>query len=463
MAKIEIKSLFKSERFHLVLIVVFGFILYLYILTRHVLAYGVDGPYYLIQVRSIMETWRLKYDDPPLALYIFTLFTLLFGCNITLGIKVGTALFSALSAIPLYFWIKKVTKSQISGYIAALACILSSLHLLLMNSYLKMVVGAFFLFCFVYYLHRMLTEKGSMRTLIMAISFLVLTGATHAIVFLIAFLFLIFYAIVFRLLWAGQKEITRNLEVLLFTAFFFIIIMPLFLPFFFKDFYQGLDLAISPFYRFRPPTVSSSDIISRFLLDPMSGATVLAAIVFGIILLSYEWKAGRKEAVLAIVPATVVGILLLTPFIPVDWIWRFLYMEFITIAFVTGYGFSKIQSKNIILAVALFLCFSPIIIQTVNASKTLMPTISEADYYEIEEMRRYIPSKSVIFANPFYSYWIEYVTRTDTAAMFSPGIWQYEHVLILVDNLFPPTTTPNATKIFEGRRFTLYEIEMRPP
>ncbi|MCS7113883.1 MAG: hypothetical protein RMJ15_02685 [Nitrososphaerota archaeon] len=463
MTKIEIKSLLKPERLYLFLIVVFGFILYLYVLTRYALVYGVDGPYYLIQVRSILETGRLKYDDPPLALYIFTFFALLFGGNITLGIKVGTALFSALSAAPLYFWTKKAAKSQLCGYLAALACIISSLHLLLMNNYLKMVVGTFFLLCFIYYLHCIIAEKGNIHTLLMAVIFLVLTGATHAIVFLVAFLFLALYAIVFRLTWTIEKEITRNLEVLLFMAFFFIIIGPLFLPFFFKDYYQALDLAISPFYRFRPPTVTSSDVISRFLLDYMSGATVLAAIIFGIILVVYEWRTGRKEAVLALVPVTVVGILLLTPFIPIEWVWRFLYMEFITIAFVLGYGFSKIPRKNVILAAALFLCFSPIIMQTVNASKTMMPTIREADYREIEEMGQYIPPNSVIFANPLYSYWIEYVTRTDTTFMFSPAIWQYRHVLILIDKLFPPTTTPNGTIIFEGRRFTLYEIEMRLP
>ena len=92
-----------------------------------------------------------------------------------------------------------------------------------------------------------------------------------------------------------------------------------------------------------------------------------------------------------------------------------------------------------------------------------MPTIREEDYHEIEEMRLYIPPKSVIIVNPFYSYWVEYLTRTDTAFMFSPAIWRYEHVMILIDKLFPPTTAPNATKIFEGNRFILYEIEMKPP
>ncbi|MEM4520973.1 MAG: hypothetical protein QXF23_04540 [Candidatus Bathyarchaeia archaeon] len=460
-AETGVRSTTKSEILCLSLIVTFGLILYLYLLTRYALVYGMDGPYYLIQVRNILETGRLRYEDPPLAHYIFTFFTLLFGGNITLGVKVGTALFSALSAVPFYFWVRNVAKSQLSSCIAALACILSSLHVLMMNNYLKMVVGTLFLLCFLYYLHCMLTGRWGISTLLPAAISLILVGVTHAVVFLIAFLFLIVYAITFRLLWARQKEIIRNLEILFIIAFFIIIVAPLISPFFFRDYYQGIDLALSPFYRFRPITITSTDILRSFITDYMSGAIVLAAIIFGIILLVYEMRHKRKEAVLALTSVTVIGILvlLISLLIPIEWIWRFLYMEFIIIAFIIGYGFSKIQGRVAVLALALFLCFSPIIAQTFNASRTLMPTISEEDYKEIEIMKQYIPPKSIIFASPFYAYWIEYITRTDTTFMFFFEFRRYEHILVLVDKLFPPTTTFNATMLFEGKRFILYEIK----
>jgi len=116
----------KNERALLSLILILGFGFYLYILTRHPLIYGIDGPYYLTQVRSLLESAHLKYGDPPLAFLIFAFFTLLSSGDIALGIRFGVALFSALSAVPLYFWIKRVTRSKMSGYTSMLACIFSS-------------------------------------------------------------------------------------------------------------------------------------------------------------------------------------------------------------------------------------------------------------------------------------------------------------------------------------------------
>lgn len=459
------RSVIRTEHLYLILIVVFGFALHLYILTRYALAYGMDGPYYLVQVRNVLETGALKYDDPPLAIYILALFTLLLGGNMTLGIKVGTAFFSALSAAPLYFWVKGVSGSRLAGYVAAIVSILSSQHILLMNNYLKMVIGSFFLLCFLHYLHRMLTEKGDTLTLFLAVLSLVSVGATHAVVFFVAFLFLILYAIVFRVSRPRPRETIRSIEILLLTAFTIMLILPLILPPFFKDYYHGIDLVLSPFYRFRPPVLFSAGVVSHFILDYMSGAIVLAAIISGIMLLGHELRAKRRKAVLALIPVTFVGILLLlvASLIPIEWVWRFLYMEFITVAFIIGYGFSKIQGRRMLLTIAILLCFSLIILQAVEASKVMMPTISEADYAEIEEMKRYIPPKSIVFANPLYMYWIEYITRADTTFMFSPELWRYEHIFILVDKFYPPPVTPNATIVFEGRRFILYEIELKAP
>ena len=112
----KLLGMVKRQQVLLPLVLILGFGFYLYILTRHPLIYGIDGPYYLIQVRSLLESGHLKYGDPPLAFFIFTFFTLLSGGDITLGIRIAVALFSALSAVPLYFWIKRVTHSEMSGY-----------------------------------------------------------------------------------------------------------------------------------------------------------------------------------------------------------------------------------------------------------------------------------------------------------------------------------------------------------
>ena len=57
----------------MLLIWLLGFLFSLWVLTRYPLIYGVDGPYYLIQVRGLLEEGRLLYGDPPLAFILFAL------------------------------------------------------------------------------------------------------------------------------------------------------------------------------------------------------------------------------------------------------------------------------------------------------------------------------------------------------------------------------------------------------
>ncbi len=83
-----------------------GFAFYLWILTRYPLIYGIDGAYYLIQVRGLLEGGFLTHGDPPLAFLIFSCLSALLG-DITLGIRVGVAFFSAFSAYPLYLFVKR--------------------------------------------------------------------------------------------------------------------------------------------------------------------------------------------------------------------------------------------------------------------------------------------------------------------------------------------------------------------
>ena len=56
-----------------------GFTLYYWMFTRGPIMPGIDGPYYLIQVRSILETGLMIYDDPPLTFYLFALFSEFLG------------------------------------------------------------------------------------------------------------------------------------------------------------------------------------------------------------------------------------------------------------------------------------------------------------------------------------------------------------------------------------------------
>jgi len=53
------------------------------------LLYGIDGPYYYIQVSHLLTEGFLKYSDPPLSFYILAAFSVMLK-DVVSGVKVGS-------------------------------------------------------------------------------------------------------------------------------------------------------------------------------------------------------------------------------------------------------------------------------------------------------------------------------------------------------------------------------------
>ena len=92
-------------------------------LTSGQLLPGIDGAYYWVQVRSILNDFDLAFDDLPLVFWAQALFALIVG-NIELGVRISDAVLPALSAIPLYLMLK--SSKQI--WMPALAILVVLLH-----------------------------------------------------------------------------------------------------------------------------------------------------------------------------------------------------------------------------------------------------------------------------------------------------------------------------------------------
>ncbi len=81
---------------------------------------GVDGYFYAIQVRSLLEHGTLAYAASPLAFWWMVPFTLAAGGDAIIGAKLGAAIGSALIAVPMYFAGKRLGNgSRGAGLIAA--------------------------------------------------------------------------------------------------------------------------------------------------------------------------------------------------------------------------------------------------------------------------------------------------------------------------------------------------------
>jgi hypothetical protein len=439
-------SFLRTEYLLVGLIFVLGFVFYLWILTRHSLIYGIDGPYYLIQIENLLETGRLTYGDPPLAFLLFAFFTSLFGGDITFGIRVVVALFSAVSAVPLYFLVRRVTRMEIAGYAGMLISIFSATHIRMMNDLLKNAVGVCFLLFFVYYLHELVFGRHTRRNLVLASLFLILTGATHILDFGVALLFLGLYLSVAVWLDVNRRLVVKNLGAMVIVVTAFVIAAFVAFPSLFTDFFKGVSFLQDLF-----AALGETTHPILFILDPRGGALIMPIVAVGFVLAFYEWRANNREASLALAVVTIIGLALSFPLIPSEWLWRFLLMEFIPIAFILGYSVSKMERK-VAITIFLLIAVFPVVIQGVEASKRLGPTISEEGYAELEEMKTVLPSDSVVVVEPRLMYWVEYILERDTAKRLSPNLWtSYTHVL----RLFLKTRQP---PFFIGRVLYLGEV-----
>jgi len=174
----------------------FGFLFNLWIFSRSRLITGVDGPYYLIQVRGLLTSGSLVYGDPPLTFYLLAFFSLLTG-DITSGVKIGVSFFCALSTIPVFFFMKKVGKSRLSGFIAMLLIVFSAPLIRMMTDFMKNAIGICWFLFFLYYLHGLaFSETAMKKNLVLATFFLLLAEITHVLDFGFAFLFLMFYTVI---------------------------------------------------------------------------------------------------------------------------------------------------------------------------------------------------------------------------------------------------------------------------
>ena len=77
---------------------------YIYLLKEFStpLLYGIDGPYYYIQVSSILASAQMKYLDPPLSFYIPKAYSILLG-DVIAGIKVGSVIMTLLATYAILF------------------------------------------------------------------------------------------------------------------------------------------------------------------------------------------------------------------------------------------------------------------------------------------------------------------------------------------------------------------------
>ncbi|PVX27478.1 MAG: hypothetical protein CW716_02090 [Candidatus Bathyarchaeum sp.] len=464
---------------------VFGFLFYLLVLLKNELVPMIDGPYYLIQVRSLLNTGGLVYGDPPLTFYLMSLTSVLVG-DVSLGVKVGVSLFSALSTVPAYFLMKKVAKTSFAGLTAMLFIVFSAPYIRTLVDFMKNAIGVCWLFAFLYYLHDLAFSGPKKSNITLAMFFLLLTGLTHILTFGIALLFLAFYAVASLIFGVNRKQFLKSVGILFVGVCIFILVASVFFGDLFTDFSKAASFIneILQFQTLQPQTALATNMVPRvrprpatsglgvFSLSAVGGWETVAMILFvGATLSVYSWKKQQKEALLLLSAATIIGVVVSFPLLPADLLGRFLLMMVIPTTVIISYAVGKVwtlasRDTKLVALVLLGVCTIFFAGQCFRTIEVIRPSIPIDGYNDLVDMKDMVPSDSVILASrgAGLGYWVEYVEDVDILGVheLSPQLWQtYSRVLGIFPKGQVPIMIPHKT-LGAGSVYVLVEILQRP-
>jgi hypothetical protein len=101
--------------------------------------FGVDGYYYVVQARAVLETGQLNYPSAPLAFWWLAPFVALFGD--VEGVKIGAAVGTALAVVPAYLLARRVSGARGPALLGAALVAASASGFFLTTEFIKEGLG----------------------------------------------------------------------------------------------------------------------------------------------------------------------------------------------------------------------------------------------------------------------------------------------------------------------------------
>ncbi len=182
---------------------------------------GAVGAFYIVQVRSIIETGSLAFREFPLLFYLEAAFAklwmLMFQTNVDVAVNNACRIFDAvippLSILPAYMIVKDGAGQKLEDKFAVVISSYSIFYIsffTLVSDYQKNSLGILWLFCVVYFVYKILEEK-SLKYYLLLLLFFILSGITHFGIFAVVIFFL---SIVFTVNYFKNFTIRRFIKYL---------------------------------------------------------------------------------------------------------------------------------------------------------------------------------------------------------------------------------------------------------
>ncbi|MGB9694718.1 MAG: hypothetical protein ACP5SB_04940 [Caldisericaceae bacterium] len=411
-----------------------------YIMFGTSLIPGMNGGYYLVQTRSIIEKGHLGEHDMPLlfllqagfALVIKFLSNMNLESSIFLSVKIFDSVIPALSAIPAYLVTKYLNKDKnyILPIIASAAVVTISYGpLRMLGDFQKNALGMMWFLFMAYFLIKALSVN-SKRDLILSLIFLVLCGLTHIGAFGVALVFIVLAALTSMVFISRISK--RSL-----TAFSLTVIGILALLALLKISSDSIRISRLISYIEAPLSLFQfSNAKGMFRAESIQNTIMFGLIsVIMILMLAWQRRSFKKWEYVVIIPSVVMTLFLISPFVSQDFSTRSQIMAFapgmIALAFFFRHSNNLFKWAVATLVVIALIAGLPSILVTAST-----PSISAASYYELTTLQSSItePSETLVIARHGLEWWVAWALHTNVAqanAVTSNDWNDYKNVLYI--------------------------------
>lgn len=451
---------------------------------------GINGGYYPLLARNILETGSMNYPDAPLVHWLCAglgaIIQAITGLTIDNALIASARLIDSLIpplvAVPVYLLSRQVypdmEKPETARYIfpAFTALYLASL-MVLSGDMTKNSVGLVFLSAFLLYAIRFFQNR-KIKFILLSIIFLILTGITHIGCLAVAFTFILICSFL-CLIRSAKRKILRNLSFLLLAILLFISVSLLLLRSDPDRLTRVTSFYLNPLRIFETPYL--------FLLingqHPYSGFLWHNFLIINLISLSgliILIRFRNRIRVHEQVPAwglSMLSLALSSPFIGIEWALRYHLMAWLPIAF--QYLFILRILPGRWYKRATLWIFGALVLLSATAGITgkRMPSITRESYQDLRNITavQKISKNDLVVARHGLEWWTGWVLncRTGKEYCLVPADWdKYPHIFLLRQkkgNNYPGhqgggqfaefPVPPGSTLAYSSDFFDLYRLE----
>lgn len=338
-------------------------------LTKSELLPGLDGAFYWVQVRSVLENHSLAFSDLPLVFWVQAAIAKVVG-DVPLGVRISDAVLPALSAIPIYLIARRFKNAHLPA-IAILVVLLDPVQLYFFTGdFIKneATIPAVFFIAWVLFNWEIKSKRFSLIALSLA---LVVIALSHFGTLLLALMMLSVWVLA-QLRKSSKKFWRQGIAVSVVVLGAVLISLAVLVP---SRFERLITFITSPSVVFSNPAFNG--IIHNYASQTMSLTIIigqLASLVLGFI----TWKARSsfKFSDLSLVIAALVSTFVLSsPVIGMEWSDRLAALSFVPLSIAAIIIFGTVQVSWQKSAVAILA--SVTVLSTIALSGTQMKYVFE--------------------------------------------------------------------------------------